>query len=366
MKVVVSTPDVVGERMAGPGIRAKHFAEELSQHFETTLIAKVEDVGRALSPSHVLPRGTAEAREAIRAADVVVTQTARDLKHVRRGQRVVADLFDPVVIELRELYGNFPSMRQRVHVAAEWGRLLWLLRRADALIAATNKQLDFYKKLQSADTDWLVIPFGAEQTPPTTDTPQPTTLVWGGGLWEWLDPALAVDAVVALNREGLACDLLFMGRTRPNRDLIDRRREDRFEQLLARGGAYVSAMEWVPYRERLSWLRRGKATMMLHRPTAEAVYSIRTRLFDAIAAAIPVIATAEGFAAELVAAEGLGIVVPPSDVRAVMQAVRRLLQDDAFHASCVTNLERIRPRFAWDVVTRPLIEQLRQWERSRH
>ena len=366
MRVVVSTPDVVGDRMAGPGIRATHFAEELGKHFETRLIAKVEE-GRAESPPYVpIPRGTPEAREAIRAADVVVTQTARDLKHVRRGQRVVCDLFDPVVIELRELYGNSPSMRQRVHLAAEWGRLLWSLRRADLLVAATQKQIDFYKKLQSSDTKWLVIPFGAEQTPPATGKPQPATLVWGGGTWEWLDPALAVEAVVTLNREGFPCHLLFMGRSRPNRDLIDRRREDRFEQLLARGGTHVSAMEWVPYRERLSWLARGKAAIMLHRPTAEAAYSIRTRLFDAIAAAVPVIATEEGFAAELTAAEGLGIVVPPSDVRAVMQAVRRLLQDDVFHASCVTNLERIRPRFAWDAVTRPLIEQLNQWERSRH
>jgi len=362
MKVVVSTPDVVGERMAGPGIRAMHLAEELAKHFDTTLIAKVEEG----DPGDVVPRGTPEAREAIRAADVVVTQTARDLKHIRRRQHVVCDLFDPLVIELRELYGNFPSMRQRVHLTAEWGRLLWSLRRADLLIAATNKQIDFYRKLQSNDTKWIVVPFGADQDAPATRNPQAATLVWGGGLWEWLDPALAVDAVVALNREGLACDLLFMGRTRPNRDLVDRRRDDRFAKLLAKGGPYVSAMEWVPYRERLSWLARGKVAIMLHRPTAEAAYSIRTRLFDAIAAAVPVVATEEGFAAELVAAEGLGIVVPPSDVRAVMQAVRRLLRDDVFHASCVSNLERIRPRFAWGVVARPLVERLQQWERSRN
>ena len=360
MKVVVSTPDVAGERMAGPGIRAMHFAEELAKHFETTLIAKSE------GNDAFVPRGTPAAREAIRAADVVVTQSARDLRHVRRGQRVVADLFDPLVIELRELYGNSPSMRQRVHVAAEWGRLLWSLRRADLLIAATKKQIGFYRKLQSNDTPWLEIPFGVEQGFPATRNPQSATLVWGGGLWEWLDPALAVEAVVELNREGVPCHLLFMGRTRPNRDLVDRRRDDRFDRLLVRGGPYVSAMDWVPYRERLSWLARGKAAIMLHRPTAEAAYSIRTRLFDAIAAAVPVVATEEGFAAELVAAEGVGIVVPPSDVRAVKQAVRRLLLDDVFHASCVTNLERLRPRFAWDVVTRPLIEQLHQWERSRN
>jgi len=120
----------------------------------------------------------------------------------------------------------------------------------------------------------------------------------------------------------------------------------------------------VPYRERFAWLRRAKIAIMLHRPTAEAAYSIRTRLFDAIAAAVPVITTEEGFAADLVRAEGLGIVVPPGDAAAVADAIRRLLHDDDFYAACVTNLTRVQPRFAWDVVTQPLIDAIRRWKQD--
>jgi glycosyltransferase involved in cell wall biosynthesis len=101
---------------------------------------------------------------------------------------------------------------------------------------------------------------------------------------------------------------------------------------------------------------------MLHRRTAEAHYSIRTRLFDAIAAGVPVVATAGGFAAELVEQEGLGIVVSPGDTAAVAAAIRRLLTDDDFHTGCVENLERIRPRFAWEVVTRPLVREIMKWQ----
>ena len=80
--------------------------------------------------------------------------------------------------------------------------------------------------------------------------------------------------------------------------------DDRFDALLAAGGPHVSANEeWVPYGERLSWLCSGKVAIMLHRPTKEADYSIRTRLFDAIAAGLPVVATARGWAAELVEKE---------------------------------------------------------------
>src|SRR6185436_15203277 len=148
--------------------------------------------------------------------------------------------------------------------------------------------------------------------------------------------ATAVEAILRLNASGTRAKLLFLGRARPNRSLIDRRRDDRVDALLARGGEHVSANDdWVPYRERLSWLRSGKIAIMLHRRTLEADYSIRTRLFDAIAAATPVVATAGGFAADLVEQEGLGIVVPPEDADAVAQAIRTLLTDDEMYMACV-------------------------------
>ncbi|MGH9422889.1 MAG: glycosyltransferase, partial [Thermoanaerobaculia bacterium] len=190
-------------------------------------------------------------------------------------------------------------------------------------------------------------------------------ILWGGGTWEWLDPATAVEAVVAVNARGIDCRLLFLGRSRPNLHSADRRREDRLDNLIKAGAPFVEANDvWTPYRDRLTWLRRSKVAIMLHRPTAEAEYSIRTRLFDAIAAAVPVITTEQGFAAGLVSAEGLGVVVPPSDPTAVAGAIERLINDDAFYATCVSNLIRIQPRFAWDVVTQPLIEAVKQWQRQ--
>ncbi|MGN6186932.1 MAG: glycosyltransferase [Thermoanaerobaculia bacterium] len=360
-QVVVQTPDVVGERMAGPGIRAWHIARELAKHVPTTLIAKSE--GAAPNDVPLIEHGTDAARAAIRDASVLIGQPARNFRK-RRHQKIVFDLFDPLVLELRELYGNLPSLRQRVHLAAEWWRLSEALLRADLLVCAARKQRRFYESLQSGDAPWLEIPFGIDlDETRACEKPKDNVVIWGGGVWEWLDPATAIDAVQRINHEGLRAKLLFLGRTRPNRNLIDRRRDDRFEELLARGGAHVAANEeWVPYRERLSWLRAGKIAIMLHRRTAEADYSIRTRLFDAIAAGVPVVATAGGFAAELVEQERLGIVVPPGNTDAVVAAIRRLLTDDAFFSACVQNLERLRPRFAWEVVTRPLVDAILKWQ----
>jgi glycosyltransferase involved in cell wall biosynthesis len=350
--------------MAGPGIRAWHFASELARYIPVTLIARFQNAEDA--PFAMAQHGSSEARQAVRDADVLIGQPARDFRKRRRGQRVVYDLFDPLVLELRELYGNRPSARQRVHLAAEWWRLTWALWHADLLICAAARQRDFYGRVQSSNAPWIEVPFGIDLGETTAcETPRDNLVVWGGGLWEWLDPMTAVDAIVQLNRQGVRCRLLFLGRARPNAHVVDRRRESRFEHLLARGGSSVSANpEWVPYRERLSWLRASKVAIMLHRPTAEAEYSIRTRLFDAIAAGVPVVATEKGFAAELVKREELGIVVPPGDVDAVAEALHRLFKDNVFYSRCVQNLERIRPRFGWSVVTKPLVDAVLEWQRQ--
>jgi len=362
-QVVVHTPDVVGDRMAGPGIRAWHLARELSKHFPTTLVAKCQGNEAEWPISTEASRITA--RAVMREASVLIGQPARGFRKRRAGQRIVYDLFDPLVLELRELYGNLPSLRQRVHLGAEWWRLAEALMRGDLLMCAAARQRHFYEKLQSGSAPWIEVPFGINpEDVRSCPKPQDNIVVWGGGVWEWLDPATAIEAIVRLNQQGLRTRLLFLGRARPNSiHLIDRRRESRFDALLERGGAYVSANdEWVPYRERLAWLRSGKIAIMLHRRTAEAEYSIRTRLFDAIAAGTPVIATAGGFAAELVEQEGLGIVVSPGDVSGVAGSIRRLLTDDDLYSSCVESLKRIRPRFTWEVVTRPLVRAIMKWQ----
>jgi hypothetical protein len=197
-EVVVATPDVVGERMAGPGIRVTYFAREL---------AKIPGVNVTIVDRD-------GPREAFRRADVLIGQPARGFFKRKRGQKVVYDLFDPMVLELRELYGAAPSLRQRVHLAAEWTRLQFALAHADLLICAASQQRDFYAQLQWSDVPWIEVPFGIDisevkKCPPVHDN----IVVWGGGVWEWLDPKTAIDAVVALNRDGFRCRLLFLGRT---------------------------------------------------------------------------------------------------------------------------------------------------------
>src|SRR5688572_14355708 len=208
-KVVVHTPDVVGERMAGPGIRATHLARVLAKHAAVTLIAKTESGVR----SDVLEHGTPAARAAMREADVLIGQPARGFRKRRRAQRMIHDLFDPTVLELRELYGNSPSLRQRVHLAAEWWRLSEALLRADLLVCGAARQRHFYERLQGGEAPWIEVPFGVDPGEiRACEKPRDNIVVWGGGLWEWLDPATAVEAILRVNASGVRAKLLFLGR----------------------------------------------------------------------------------------------------------------------------------------------------------
>lgn len=361
-RVAVVTPDVVGSRMAGPGIRAFHFATELARHFDVVLIAQL----RELEPQgfETAEWGSPGARAAMRSADVLIGQPRREVLSVRH-RRAIYDLFDPTVLELEELVRRDPTLRMRVHRQLEWGRLSVALRTGWRCIAATSRQRDFYLGVHASRTGdivrwpdrWLEIPFGAEVDPGRGEPaipPGPPVAAWGGGTWEWLDPKLAVTAVEQLNADGVAVRLLFLGTGHPNRNI-----DGKVGLPISGDESFILRNdEWVPYRERGRWLAGCRLSIMLHGVTAESELSIRTRLFDAIAFGIPVVATRGGWAADLVESEGLGVVVEPESLPTVAAGIRRLVEDDAFHAACVLNLERLRPRFAWSEVVRPLVEAI--------
>src|SRR5438105_12757975 len=88
MHVVVHTPDVVGERMAGPGIRAWHFADELAKHFPTTLVGKFEG-GASAAPFPILAADSQEGHIAVRNAAILIGQPARSFRRRRREQRII-------------------------------------------------------------------------------------------------------------------------------------------------------------------------------------------------------------------------------------------------------------------------------------
>lgn len=367
--VVVATPDVVGSRMAGPGIRAFCFARELAKHFSVELVAQHADdfaEGRGLS---VKMSGTRDGRAAIRNASVVISQpTGEVLRSIRKQSRFIVDLFDPVLLELHELYGSNPRARQRLHQFMERLRLDMSLRRGDLFLVAAPRQIDYYEALLGATAGdfrsrCVVVPFGCDEFEAAAAKDDPAVVVWNGGVWEWLDPDTAVQAVRTVNRDGVPARLMFLGSRRPSADQTGAQLSRASLQTVESEVTFHS--EWVPYEERGRWLTRCKVAIMLHRRTPEAEFSVRTRVFDAIAARLPVIATRGGFAAELVEKYDIGRVVEPSDADGVAAALRELLVDDDLYRRCVINMKPVAEMFRWDRVVQPICERIGAWQGER-
>jgi len=374
-EVVVYTRDVVGRRMAGPGIRAFHLAAEISRHAPVTLVAELVD-HEATERFRSLRRGAPEAGAALGNARVVIGQPTRELLGLdRRTTRVVFDLFDPVVLELPAIYTSRPGLRGRAHQWIEWRRLRTAMREGDLLVCATPQQFSFYAGVHTSSggsldgwrEKWLTIPFGVEDLDPSDDgAAEPLgdepVVVWGGGSWPWLDPETALEAVERLRAAGTKVKLLMLGGRRPNDGVAEAATSDWAPGVESSdSGAVLRNREWIPYRKRARWLRASSVAIMLHKESLEAEFSIRTRLFDAIWCSVPVVATRGGFAAELVEREGLGVVVAPGDAAGVAAAIERIVTDAAFRDVCRANLARMRERFSWSRVAAPLVDRILPW-----
>ena len=102
-RVAVVTPDVVGARMAGPGIRAFHFATELARHFDVVLVAQLQE----LEPQgfETAAWGSAAARAAMRSSDVLIGQPRREVLSARhpRATGTYAKLIEEYVVRDRKL-----------------------------------------------------------------------------------------------------------------------------------------------------------------------------------------------------------------------------------------------------------------------
>ncbi|MDX1584307.1 MAG: glycosyltransferase family 4 protein [Thermoanaerobaculia bacterium] len=358
-RIAVVTPDVVGNRMAGPGIRAYHFARELSKHFEVSLVALFEEEDRLdLDGIAKVRFGGHDAKRLLQEVDVAVGQPHRQtLRAARAGTPVIFDLFAPVLLELDQMSGG---LRRRAHRFLETRRFREALRQGKRLIVATPAQRQLYEQLaerariQIDPAGWLDVPFGIPaEDPPEVDQSSPPLVIWNGGVWPWLDPATAVAAIEEVNRRGTKARLSFMGTGRPNLEVAAA-----LPELTSIGDSDLVEWnrDWVPYPERAGTLGRASVSLMLHGDTEEARYSIRTRLFDAIWCAIPVVATRGGFAAELVESENLGVVVPPGDVSSVADAIEALVKDDVLRSRSVSALMGVRDRYRWSEVCTPLIE----------
>jgi glycosyltransferase involved in cell wall biosynthesis len=193
------------------------------------------------------------------------------------------------------------------------------------------------------------------------------------------DPAWARAAL----RAGDCPIVMFLGTPRGHKgvdDLVEAVRSLGSNVLLALVGAdparegarrwasapFVRLVGEIPFDEVPRWLVAADVVAVPQRATTDTLGQVPAKLIDAMALARPTVSTGVSMIPEIL--EGCGIVVPPGDVRALADGLRRLLADrPAAEALGRAARARCEARYSFTAARAtlfPLIERLVEQTRS--
>ncbi len=390
MHLLIISHDVVGQRMAGPGIRAWELARVLSFHAEVTLLAPqpIDLVAPGVRTGHFVIGNYASLITFLRQADVILANGFLLESHPELAatpQPLILDLYDPTLLENIELFRNAPLPERQERTRRDIELLNRQLAAGDLFLCATERQRDLYLGAlmaagritpEQSDGDPLlhsmiaVVPFGLPATPPARTGPgirgvltgidhHDPVILWNSGLWDWLDPLTLIRAMPQVVARVPNARLVFMagkhpGGAAPMRMPAIARALASELDVLNRHVFFYEA--WVPYADRANALLDATMAVSLHRQHLEMAYAaIRSRVLDYLWAGLPAVVSDGDPAAALAREHGFALVTPPEDQEAVAHAIITLLTSDAKRNELAARARALAPQYTWEAVAQPII-----------
>ena len=383
------TAEPVGDLLAGPAIRAVELARAAQLHGHR---AEVVTTSPTAGGAHGVPvRHVPASRlhELATSHDVVVVGgdlLARSPRLATGSARLVVDLYDPFHLEQLEQARHLPAERYEAVVRSCVEVLNFQLARGDYFLCASERQRDLWLGHLSAlgrvgSTTYAhdpslrrlvdVVAFGTATGPaPVPDVaglqdvlgPEAAgvdeVVVWGGGMYEWLDPETVVRAVPQLLRRHPRAVVLFLGGTHPNADVpampAAARARAVAQELGLLGRHVVMHAGWVPYDRRGPVLAACRAGVIAHPDHVETRFSFRTRLLDYVWAGLPVVSTSGDVLSGQLAVAGCATLVPPADPGALAAALAKALTDPPSREHVLA----VAAGMTWPTVAAPLLAYL--------
>jgi glycosyltransferase involved in cell wall biosynthesis len=391
-RVLLLSPDAVGARMAGLGIRYTELANVLADVACVRIATGDAKCGGSTLPGTEIPvvaydpHAPDVLRGHIAWADTIVAPPQWPLvtRWLRAsGKRIVFDLYDPETLETLELFAARKPLVRRLMVGLTLDRLDDALRTGHHFMCASEGQRDLwtgallasraitpaaYDADRSLRSTLDLVPFGLPSEAPVAGGPgvreafadrigpDDEIVLWNGGIWPWLDAPSAVRAVAALTARRPGVRLVFMGRgTGFAGQAAFEETQDVARSLGVLGTTVLFADGWVPYAERAGWLLQSHCALATASDHLETRFAFRTRLLDCFWAGLPVVCTSGDDLAARVAGDRLGAVAAPGDVAGLADAIELVL--DRGRAAHADALAAVAADYTWPVVSAPL----RRW-----
>jgi GT2 family glycosyltransferase/glycosyltransferase involved in cell wall biosynthesis len=385
-RLLIVSQDVVDKKLAGPGMRYLEMARALAGELDVTLA--VPAATTLDEPSIKMVRYFEDRPGSLHVlvenADVAVVSgyMARKFPFLEHTHtRLVVDLYDPLVLENLHYHVDQALPAQERHNDEAVDVTNRLAQLGDFFLCGNERQRDFWLGTLAANRrvnprtfaqdpslDALidVVGIGLPSRPPRPGKPilrgvhdafpaESRIVLWGGGIWDWLDPLTLVAAwpqVIARHPEAR---LVFLGTRHPNPLVPRHRMAERTEAAAIASGEHERSIffhEWLTYEDRERLLCEADVGVALHPLHVETRFSVRTRVLDYFWARLPVVITSGDLSSEWVAAHGVGRVVPPDDAAAVAQALSELL--DRPRDATSPAFAPLHDRLTWQRVVEPL------------
>lgn len=381
--------------MAGPGIRYYHLSRILSRYTTLTLAVLPQDDQALAELQARLPdvavieytrRTWASLQEAAEGAEVIILSpyTAREIPElIDLPAALVMDGYDPLLIEWLTTLPEEELPDYTEQWSNRMAALFFQYLSGDFFICATERQRYWwlgqlevagrinpltYQQDPSLRSLVDVVAYGLPETAPQHTRQvvkgvwpgiglEDVVIVWGGGLWPWLDPLTAVAAIAQLHAAHPHLKLIFPGTIHPNPDVqaMPVHNTNVYAAVVEQGllNKAVFFGEWVPYADWPNVLLESDIALSLHHETAETQLAYRSRMLEYIWAGVPIIATRGDATGELISHYNLGQLVDYQDVAGVAQAILTMLDEPS--TKYQSNLSLARESLTWEQTAQPLI-----------
>ena len=330
--VAVLAPEPVRPRMAGMGIRALELARAIGRELEVRLLVP-NDAREAAEVAEEVPVVTAPPQESLAAAAagasaaVVSGHAANFWFHQVPDVPVAVDLYDPFAVENLHYAAALGEETARHDLAT----LRLAFARGDFFLCASAEQRLFYAgalfdagRIGPANfpedpslADLLsLVPYGVPDAPARGDraagrraagAPPEGPLVLFGGVYDWNDPSLLLEAWPRVAAAIPRAQLLFLDspnpETTPQRVLAAARARAR---QIDPEGRSIRFSPWVPYGTRADLYAASEVIVSISSEGLETDLAYRTRLLDAAWGGVPSVSIAGGPLSRELAEAGAG------------------------------------------------------------
>lgn len=365
--------------MAGPGIRYWNMAKILSNSNEIILYIpndKPQELGSDIDIRRFNKQNVVS--ESVDASCIVVQgMTLWNHSFIKKlGLPIVIDLYDPFIFENLEIF-----LDDKRSYRASLSVLMDQLSVGDYFICASEKQKDFwlgmlasinrinpieYEIDKSINHLIGVVPFGLQSNSPikTRDVlkgvvpginKDDSVILWGGGIWDWLDPLTAIEGMKEIKKVREDVKLFFMGVNPPNSELPTMSKAKKAIQLSDQLGLMnenVFFNTWVKYEERQNYLLEADIGINLHHEYIETRFAYRTRILDYIWCELPIITTQGDSLSESVSRYKLGATINFQDPYEFAKTVLTMLELDK---GSFSGFKTIKNNMTWEKCLEPLV-----------